>query len=178
LTGKRRLVAAGVATVAFFVVLTAIDPSVRHAGRPSIFDFELAASRHHAAEILGEWGAQGRATARLSLWLDYGFMVSYGAFFTLAGLATRDLARARRWRRLAAVGAVVPFLAVGAAMFDAAENVALLLTLGGHGGSVGPPLATACSSVKWAAVTIAALYAIVGLGAWIRMRDGPRRATV
>jgi hypothetical protein len=125
---KRALILLGIATVAFTVVLELIDPShVSHG--PTILDFEFAGSRSRAAQIKAEWGAEGRSAAHLSLVLDYGYMLSYGLFFALAGFAVRDTARARGWRRLAALGVVVPFFALAAATFDASENVALLLTL-------------------------------------------------
>ena len=115
---KQALIVFGIATVGFTVILELIDPShVSHG--PAILDFEFAGSRSHAAQIVSEWGVKGRSAAHLSLLLDYGYMLSYGLFFTLAGLATRDLARAHGWRRLAATGAVVPFLALAAATFDA-----------------------------------------------------------
>ena len=56
--------------------------------------------------MLAEWGDAGQDDIRLSLWVDYGFMLVYGAFFTLAGLATRDFARERGMRALAAAGTV------------------------------------------------------------------------
>ena len=90
-------------------------------------------------------------------------MASYGAFFTLAGLATRDFARGRDLRRLAAAGTVAPFCAAAAAGFDALENIALLLVLGGHGGSVGPAFATACASIKFVLIAIAIAYVLWGL---------------
>lgn len=86
-----------------------------------------------AARFLTEWGADGRDTVRLSLIVDYGFMVSYGAFVTLAGLATRDFGREHGRRALASAGRVIPWFAVAAAVFDAGENALLLLTVGGNG---------------------------------------------
>jgi len=83
--------------------------------------------------MMAEWGAKGRAAARLSLWIDYGYMLSYGSFFALAGFSVRDAARRRGWLRLASLGAVIPFLAIAAAVFDGTENVALLLTLAPSG---------------------------------------------
>jgi hypothetical protein len=166
---KRALILLGVATVAFTVVLELIDPShVSHG--PTILDFEFAGSRSRAAQIIAEWGAKGRSAARLSLVLDYGYMLSYGLFFALAGFAVRDTARARGWRRLAAIGVVVPFFALAAATFDASENVALLLTLTGSGGSLAPPFAAVCSAVKFALIGIAILYAICGLTLSLRSR--------
>jgi hypothetical protein len=76
----------------------------------------------------------------------------------------------RGWRRLASAGAIVPFFALAAAMFDAAENVGLLLALGGDGGSVAPPFATVCSAFKWTLIGIAILYAVLGTALRARER--------
>lgn len=166
---KQALIALGVATVAFTVILEVIDPS-HISGGPTILAFEFAGSRSHAAQIMSEWGARGRSAARLSLIIDYGYMVSYGLFFALAGFAVRDTARARGWRRLAAVGVVVPFFALAAAMFDASENVALLLTLAGDGDSFAPPFAAVCSAIKFTLIGIAILYVLSGLAVRFRAR--------
>ena len=115
-------------------------------------------------------GDAGQDDIRLSLWIDYGFMLVYGAFFTLAGLATRDFARERGLRSLAAAGRWAPWCAVGAAIFDALENANLLLILGGHGGSVSPPLATACASVKFVLIAVAIAYVVWGLVARVQLR--------
>jgi hypothetical protein len=166
---KRALILFGIATAAFTVLLEVIDPS--HVSRgPAILDFEFAGTHVRAAQIMAEWGTTGRNAARLSLILDYGYMLSYGLFFALAGFAVRDMARSRDWRRLAAIGAVVPFFALAAAGFDASENVALLLTLAGNGGSFAPPFAAVCSAIKFTLITIAILYAVCGLVLWLRAR--------
>jgi hypothetical protein len=166
---KHALIVFGIATVAFTVILELIDPShVSHG--PTILNFEFAYSQSRAAQIVAEWGAKGRSAARLSLALDYGYMVSYGLFFALAGFVVRDAARAHNWRRLAAVGVVVPFFALAAATFDASENVALLLTLAGDGGNFAPPFAAVCSAIKFVLIGIAILYAICGLTLWLRSR--------
>ncbi len=167
---KRALVLLGIATVAFTVILDAVlDPS-RVSHGPTILAFEFAGSQARAAQITAEWGARGRSAAHLSLLLDYGYMLSYGLFFALAGFAVRDTARARGWPRLAAIGAVVPFFALAAATFDASENVALLLTLAGHGGSFAPPFAAVCSAIKFTLINIAILYAICGAALGLRAR--------
>jgi hypothetical protein len=164
---KRWLALLGVAVVAFNIVMYFIDPSMQSKG-PEIIAFEFAASNTRATQIMAEWGTTGRSAARLSLWIDYGYMISYGVFFTLAGLATRDLAGQRDWRRLAAAGTFVPFFAAAAAMFDASENVALLVTLGGHGGSFAPVFATVCSSIKFTLIAIAIGYVLIGLAMRLR----------
>lgn len=174
LTRKRVLVLAGIATIAFTVILEVLDPS--HVSRgPQILSFEFAGTQAHAAQIIAEWGAKGRAAARLSLWIDYGYMLSYGSFFALAGFAIRDTARTRGWPRLASLGAVIPFFALAAAAFDATENIALLLTLAGSGASIAPPLAAVCSAIKFTLITIAILYALAGLIALLRARLAARQ---
>jgi hypothetical protein len=166
---KHGLILLGIATVGFTVILELIDPShVSHG--PTILDFEFAGSHSNAAQIIAEWGSKGRSAAHLSLLLDYGYTLSYGLFFALAGFAVRDTARARGWPRLAALGVIVPFLALAAATFDATENVALLLTLAGNGGSFAPPFAAFCSAIKFTLIGIAILYALSGLTLGLRAR--------
>ncbi len=164
---KRALVLLGVATVAFTVILELIDPS-RVSHGPTILDFEFAGSSARAAHIKAEWGAEGRSAAHISLLVDYAYMLSYGLFFALAGFAVRDAARVHGWNGLATVGRVVPYLAIAAAMFDASENVALLLTLGGNGASFAPPFATGCSVLKFTLIGTAIMYA--GSGLVLRLR--------
>jgi hypothetical protein len=164
---KPALVVLGITTIAFMVVLELIDPSHVSSG-PGIIAFEFAGTQSRAAQIMAEWGAKGRSAAHLSLMLDYGYMLSYGLLFALAGFAIRDAARARGWLRLAAIGAVVPFFALAAAAFDATENVALLFTLAGKGGSFAAPFAAVCSTVKFTLIGIAILYVVCGLVLWLR----------
>ena len=166
---KYALIVFGIATVGFTVILELIDPShVSHG--PTILNFEFAGSQSRAAQIVSEWGVKGRSAAHLSLLLDYGYMLSYGLFFALAGFAVRDIARARGWRRLAAIGVVVPFFALAAATFDATENVALLVTLAGNGGSFAPTFAAICSTIKFTLISIAVLYTICGVACRLRVR--------
>lgn len=169
----RALILLGGAVIAFNVVLYLVDPSMHSRHGPTILGFEFAGSQANAARMMSEWGHKGRAAARLSLWLDFGYLLSYGAFFTLAGFATRDIATARGWRRLAVLGSVVPLFATGAALFDASENVALLLTLGGHGGSFAPSFATVCASIKFALIGIAILYVLWGLAHRLAAQQRP-----
>lgn len=167
---KRALVVLGITTVAFTAILAVIDPSQVSRG-PGIITFEFAGSRRHAARIMGEWGARGRSAAHLSLVLDYGYMLAYGLLFALAGFAVRDAARSRGWRCVAAAGAVIPFFALAAAAFDASENVALLLTLGGDGGSFAPPFAAVCATFKFALIAVADLYVLFGIVLRVKRRS-------
>ena len=156
--------------VALDLALVVIDRRLQATGGPGIIAFEFVGSEGNAARIMAEWGAHGRDLAALSLWLDFAFMASYGAFFALAGFATRDYARAQGLGALSRAGAVAPYLAIAAALFDMCENISLLLVLGGRGGGVTPVLATVFASFKFALIALAIAYVAWGLGARLSHR--------
>lgn len=167
---KQVLILVGIATVVLDVAILALDQRMRDTGGPGIIGLEFAGSHARAAQIFGEWGSKGRDAARLSLKIDFAFMLSYGAFFTLAGLATRDLARRCGWRYLSAAGNVVPWFAAAAATFDACENVNLLLALDGRGGDAAPLVATICASLKFTLIAVAIAYVLLGVASRVRRR--------
>jgi hypothetical protein len=174
---KRQLIAIGIAMVALDIALVVIDRSLQATGGPGIIGFEFVGSQANATRIMAEWGGHGRDLARLSLWLDFAFMASYGAFFAMAGFATRDWARARDLRALARAGALAPYFAIAAALFDMCENISLLLVLGGHGAAAAPVVATTCASVKFALITLAIAYVLWGLVARLSRRGAGRFRT-
>lgn len=132
------------------------------ANGPGMVTFELSGGQERADEILAEWGADGRDAAREQLWIDYAFMLAYGAFLGLAAAAVRDLCRRRDLQRLAAIGAKAIWLGPLAAVFDALENTCLLSTVDGAGAAF-PLLATIFASIKFALLAAAIAYLIVGL---------------
>lgn len=152
------------------MILTWIDGRLKHTGGPGIVGLEFAGSLERVEEIQAEWGGHGEYLARLSLWIDFGFMASYGALFALACATVRDFAAERELKRLAAVGVVAPACAIGAALFDVAENALWLLILGGHAGDGAAAIATACASLKFALIAVAIVYSLVGLVVWLRLR--------
>jgi hypothetical protein len=172
-TRRRALVLLAITTIAIGIVLAVLDGRMQDSGGPGIVGFEFAASEERAAEIRADWGSEGRDAARASLWIDFAYLLAYGAFLVLACAATRDLAIRRGWRRMAAFGIAAPALAAAAASFDAIEDVGLLLALDGHGGDLAPLLAAVCAGVKFALLAVVIAYVLAGL--LRRLRD--RRAT-
>jgi hypothetical protein len=147
--------------VALLLAMSPAENRMRDNG-PGMVTFELTGGQDRADEILAEWGDEGQDAAREQLWIDFGFMVAYGAFLTLALAAVRDMAGGRGWHRLAAIGAfVAPFGALGAA-FDALENTCLLLTLDGAGAAL-PLLATIFAACKFVLIVLAIAYLVAGL---------------
>jgi hypothetical protein len=166
---RRGLIASGAATVILLLAMSPAQDRMTNGGGPGIVPFELAGSQDRADEILSEWGEDGRDAARESLWIDFGFLLAYGTFLSLALASVRDRAVERGWRRLAATGTVVVGFGALAAAFDALENICLLLTLNGSG-SAFPVLATIFAGCKFLLLAIAIAYLLAGLVAALRNR--------
>ena len=146
------------------------DQRMQDTGGPGIIPFEVTGGADRADEIMAEWGEEGQDAARESLWIDMGYLIAYGIFFTLAAAATRDLARSRGWTRMARFGAVAVYLAALSAVFDAFENTCMLLTLDGAG-EIFPLLATVFASCKFVLLAAVIAYLLVGLGMRLRHRE-------
>lgn len=167
---RNALIALAVAVVALGGVLLAIDPANEDEGNPSILDWEFAWSQAGAEEIRAEWGEGGTDAARLSLWLDFPYLLAYGALLVLAALATRDFAVARGHRRLAAIAPVGIAAAAAAPVCDAIEDIWLLIALEGEGGDLAPLLGGVFASIKFAALAVAIAYLLAGLAARLSAR--------
>jgi|SRR5215203_5601044 len=168
------LIAAGVATLVLFGLMSPMEDRMQANG-PGMVPFELSGGQERAEEILAEWGEDGRDAARDQLWIDYGFMLAYGAFLGLAGAAVRDLCRRRGLRRLAGIGSMAAWFGPIAAAFDALENACLLLTVDGAGAAL-PVLATVLAACKFVLVGAAIGYLIVGIAAAIWRKPPARPA--
>jgi hypothetical protein len=162
-TRRWALAAAGIATLLLLWAMSPMEDRMQANG-PGMVPFELSGGQQRADEILAEWGEDGRDAAREQLWIDYGFMLAYGAFLALAGAAVRDRCRRRGLGRLAAAGGIAIWLGPLAAGFDALENACLLLTVGGSGAPF-PSLATVFAACKFALLIAAIAYLLVGLAA-------------
>jgi hypothetical protein len=172
-TRGRGVIAAGLAALALLLAMSPAEERMKDNG-PGVVPFELAGSQERAEEILSEWGEDGQDAAREQLWIDFGFLLAYGTFLTLALPMTRDLARRRGWRRLAGIGAVVVSFGALAAAFDALENVCLLLTLGGAGAAF-PLLATIFASCKFILLAASIAYLLACLATRLRSTTRLRR---
>ncbi|MCV7331985.1 hypothetical protein [Mycobacterium cookii] len=109
--------------VAYTAIMLSIERRLRRGGGPGIIAFELAGTASRAEVMLDAWGPEGRRFARLSMWLDFGYMASYGALLAV----WLDRVRRRRGH-----SAVLPVLVVVAVAGDAVEGVSLLKVLNGN----------------------------------------------
>jgi hypothetical protein len=173
---RRWLWILGIAMLALLAVELVYDGRMQDAGSYGIIDFELAFTSGKAQEIMDAWGDSGHDAAVASLWFDFLYMAAYGSFLWLAIRAVGDRLRARSRLALAAPAGAISLLPLVSAASDAVEDVFLLLVLGGHATSAGPPLAGSFATLKFVCIAVAIVYLLVGLGAMaLTRRRAPAR---
>jgi hypothetical protein len=163
MTRRRALWLLAVVTLGLFAVLLALDGRMQDAGGHGIVAFEVAFTSDRAQEITSAWGSDGHDAARLSLWLDYLYLIAYGLFLWLAIRALGDALAKRGRERLARMAPAISLLAPITAGADAVEDLFLLLVLGGHADSIGPPLAGGFATLKFACLAVAVAWVLVAL---------------
>ncbi|MFL5820404.1 MAG: hypothetical protein ACJ76S_06945 [Solirubrobacteraceae bacterium] len=166
---RRGILAFGAGQVALLVPLLALERRMKRAGGPGIIPFELAGSPERSRKIMDRWGAEGQAAARLSLLLDYPYLVTYSGLQVAATRASSKALRRRGASALARAGRVIGATQLAAGMFDAAENTALLGILAGRNGRL-PALARAFASAKFALLGLGWGYAALGLASHLTKR--------
>jgi len=120
LASKHRIITATTFFAAYTAAMLAVESRMRRTGGPGVVAFELAGTAAKAEQIMDVWGDDGRRAARLSMWLDFGYMTSYGTLLALLIDRRRQHRQHPAWLPLAAAGAVAG---------DAIEGVSLLRVL-------------------------------------------------
>jgi len=152
----------GAGQILLLVPLLALERRMKRAGGPGIIPFELAGTPERSRRIMDRWGSDGRSAARLSLVLDYPYLVTYSGLQLGASRAASNALRRRGATRLAEAGRVIGAAQLAAGAFDAAENTALLGVLAGRDGRL-PALARACARAKFALLGLGWGYGALGL---------------
>ena len=153
--------------------------TMKSEGRIGIIGFELMWTRQRARDVLRQLGEDGRRAARVALWWDFPFLVSYVlAGGVLAWAASSHASAGRGWPGWSDVAAFGGWAIVVAGLLDVVENAALLLLLrrsgpesdgggddddggGGSGGGVNLPLiASVAAAVKFALLPVGALAVV------------------
>jgi hypothetical protein len=142
-----------VAFVAYTIVMLMLERRMRQTGGPGIIPFELAGNASRAGDIMARWGTDGERAARLSLWLDFGYMATYG---TLAALLV-DRVRRRRGHP-----AILPALVSIAVAGDAIEGASLLKVLNRDRVDVHSRRARRAALIKFAVLATALGYVVAG----------------
>jgi len=146
-----RIAAAAIGYVGYSAVMLRLDRKMQATGGPGIVPFELAGTAAKAEAIMARWGEAGQRAARQSMWLDFGYMSSYGI---LLGLLID-----RRRRRRGHPG-WLPALAAAAVAGDAVEGVALIRVLDRRDIAANARRAQVAASIKFAILAVTLGYSL------------------
>lgn len=146
-----------------FAAFRVIDAPLQNSVAPNgIVSFELAGSVALAQAMLDSWDTRTRLYAAFGLGLDYLFMPSYALAIGLGCLRAAGVL-GRRWHRAGAVGRILAWGLLPAALLDGIENVALTrMLLAGAATAPWPALAAICAAIKFALIALGLLYALAG----------------
>jgi hypothetical protein len=154
----RKILTAAGAFVGYTAVMAVLERRMRATGGPGIIPFELAGSGFRAEQIMAQWGRDGRRAARISTWLDFGYMTTYGTLVAL--LIERARRRRGHPRSLSS-------LAIVAVAGDAVEGVSLLKVLDRNDDSYARRARTA-ALIKFAALAGALGYVVADAASPLR----------
>lgn len=153
------LVGAAVTAIAFALGIRLSTPAL--APPVDIIAFELAGTPDSAAALLQTWGPTGTAYLRQSLWLDFGLILGYTTFLTLACFLLRNRWQARR-PGLATLANLLGAGMLLAGVCDVLENVALFRVLAASPSPAWASLAAVAARVKFALLLVGAPFTWVG----------------
>jgi hypothetical protein len=148
-----RLTASVIAFAGYGAVMLVLERRMRRTGGPGIIPFELAGNASRAEAIMARWGTDGQRAARISTWLDFGYMTTYG-------ILTAQLVERTRQRR--GHPAALPAIVIVAVAGDAIEGVSLLKVLNGTRVAENARRARIAALVKFAVLAVALGYAAAG----------------
>jgi hypothetical protein len=137
----------------YTAVMLLLEQRMRRSGGPGIVPFELAGNAIRADQIMKKWGSDGQRAARMSLWLDFGYMLTYGALTALL----LERVRSVRGHRSAVPAVVIPAVAA-----DAVEGVSLLKVMNRTDVAVNARRARNAAIVKFAVLGCALGYCVIG----------------
>jgi hypothetical protein len=137
---------------------------------PQIIAFELAGSVEAAEEIIGQWGADGVALARISIGLDFVFLFLYSGSISLGCRVASGYSRLPAFMQ---GGEWFARLAWFAGSCDLIENVALLITLN-HLNELTVQMAFYFAAFKFGIVAISLLFIVISAFAGLIRRVGGR----
>ena len=107
------------ATICWMIVMRIFSP-------PNIVQFEFAGTIQSAIEIISNWGAEGIALAKTSIYLDFVFLVLYCAAISLGCRVASDYSKIPF---LIKTGVVLSWIVWVSGICDAIENMGMLKTI-------------------------------------------------
>jgi hypothetical protein len=162
-TRYRTFVRAAIAAVILTILLGRIGAPLKTPAAPDgILSYELAGTYERSAAILASWDEPVRESARLSLAVDYFYIVAYALAISLGCAIVAGRLRGRR-RDLSTVAVVLSWAILVAGLLDAVENAALLRELASGPGATMARIAMVASITKFTFVAASLPCALLAL---------------
>jgi hypothetical protein len=121
-----------------------------------VVSFEFAGTAERAEEIIGSWAGQ-MPTAKAQIWIDFGFLIFYPLWFSLA---CAMLSKATG-NPMPTVGAFISWAVLLALPLDLTEDVGLLWMLYVRPGTIPAQVSFWCAGVKFVLVFAAMGYLVL-----------------
>jgi hypothetical protein len=137
----------------------------------SLPDLQFMRTSSEAVDLVARLGPSGVDAAQMAHYLDFPYLVTYALALSAACVVLAARAGDQGRTRVAALGPLVAWFAVIAAVLDALEDVAILLVLDGRTGQPWPAIAFGFASVKWMLLAVVIVYLIAGVALTVRRRD-------
>jgi hypothetical protein len=142
--------------------------------KPSIVDYELAGSVSKATEIINAWNENDRIRAGFSLGIDYLYMPVYSTTIALACVWGAGVLKNKSWRT---IGILLAWGLWAAAVFDAIENLGLVVSLFGSPVAPWPLVSQVCATLKFTLIIVGLLYVVVGVILRVVSQPNPHPAS-
>ena len=160
-TRRRILWIAGAAALAIWVFLAFQDSQIKDSGGPGIISFEVSGTQDQAEETLEDWGEEGKDDARVSIFVDFPYIVAYSIFLAAGCTICAERFARRGMDRLAGIGPLLGWSMIIAGLLDAIENVAMLRVIAGYT-ETWPGIALYAATPKFAIAGLGLAYVIAG----------------
>lgn len=149
-------------SLALFVIVARRMGVLANGLHPRIIDLELASTRDNVNLLLRSWESGECARAARIVGLDYLMLLAYGAGGAALASLLADFAAEKGWW-LARTGDMAAIAFVAGALFDAVENLLMLLMMACREVGRVLPAATAVFAFSKFAVTTAGLLFFVAI---------------
>lgn len=152
----KKLIIAGAATVLIFLVMRWQGaPLITPVSPAGIVSFELADTLNEANAIIT---AAGKANLQLNIIIDFLFILAYTSFLAFCCQA---LIKSYRLPDLKKLTATFMRLSILAGVLDFIENMAMLVTLNGHGSDMSVIVTRWAAIIKFAIAAIVIIYILI-----------------
>ncbi|MFX0113314.1 MAG: hypothetical protein ACFFB3_02080 [Candidatus Hodarchaeota archaeon] len=155
------IIAATCVFLVVFVMMRVVSEPIEEESSHDVIDLEFAWTSDKMKTILDDWGEDLIEAEIQATYLDFVFLVAYGT--VLAGFSLL-ISRAFKEELLGYLGFRFVIISYIASLFDAIENVNLLLVLYFPDSfpAFAPLLASICATIKFAMILCTAGYILFG----------------